>query len=77
MNKTQLSDKIAAEDDICKAAAGLVVDDFIGKLTESLQPGDEVALVGFGTFSLRERDERDGSNPHTGKEITIEAGKVT
>ncbi|WP_168409876.1 nucleoid-associated protein HU-beta [Erwinia amylovora] len=76
MNKSQLIDKIAAEADISKAAAGRVLDAFIRSVTESLQAGDEVALVGFGTFSVRERAERVGRNPQTGKEITIAAGKV-
>ncbi|HBQ79904.1 MAG TPA: DNA-binding protein HU, partial [Erwinia persicina] len=49
MNKSQLIDKIAANADISKAAAGRVLDAFIGSVTESLQAGDEVALVGFGT----------------------------
>nr|WP_194710694.1 nucleoid-associated protein HU-beta [Erwinia persicina] len=69
-------DKIAANADISKAAAGRVLDAFIGSVTESLQAGEEVALVGFGTFSVRERAERTGRNPQTGKEITIAAGKV-
>ncbi|MTD27103.1 nucleoid-associated protein HU-beta [Erwinia sorbitola] len=76
MNKSQLIDKIAANADISKAAAGRVLDAFISSVTESLQAGDEVALVGFGTFSVRERAERTGRNPQTGKEITIAAGKV-
>ncbi len=76
MNKSQLIDKIAANADISKAAAGRVLDAFIGSVTESLQAGDEVALVGFGTFSVRERAERSGRNTLTGKEITIAAGKV-
>ncbi|PIJ55938.1 DNA-binding protein HU [Erwinia sp. OLMDLW33] len=76
MNKSQLIDKIAANADISKAAAGRVLDAFIGSVTESLQAGDEVALAGFGTFSVRERAERTGRNPQTGKEITIAAGKV-
>lgn len=76
MNKSQLIDKIAADADISKAAAGRVVDAFVGAVTETLKAGDEVALVGFGTFSVRERAERTGRNPQTGKEITIAAGKV-
>ncbi|CAO97550.1 nucleoid-associated protein HU-beta [Erwinia tasmaniensis] len=76
MNKSELIDKIATDADISKAAAGRVLDAFIGSVTESLQAGDEVALVGFGTFSVRERAERVGRNPQTGKEITIAAGKV-
>ena len=66
MNKSQLIDKIAAGADISKAAAGRALDALIASVTESLQAGDEVALVGFGT----------GRNPQTGKEITIAAAKV-
>ncbi|MBT0721574.1 DNA-binding protein HU-beta [Tatumella sp. TA1] len=76
MNKSQLVDKIAADADISKAAAGRVLDAFIDAVTESLKAGDDVALVGFGTFAVKERAERTGRNPQTGKEITIPAGKV-
>ncbi len=76
MNKSQLIDKIAASADISKAAAGRVLDAFMGAVTDSLKEGDDVALVGFGTFSVRDRAERTGRNPQTGKEITIPAGKV-
>ncbi len=76
MNKSQLVDKIAADADISKAAAGRVLDAFIGAITDSLKAGDDVALVGFGTFAVKERAERTGRNPQTGKEITIPAGKV-
>lgn len=76
MNKSQLIDKIAADADISKAAAGRVLDAIIGSVTESLKAGDDVALVGFGTFSVRERAARTGRNPQTGKEINIPAAKV-
>lgn len=76
VNKSQLIDKIAADADISKAAAGRVLDAIIGSVTESLKAGDDVALVGFGTFSLRERAARTGRNPQTGKEISIPAAKV-
>ncbi|HBZ14679.1 MULTISPECIES: nucleoid-associated protein HU-beta [Enterobacterales] len=76
MNKSQLIDKIAADADISKAAAGRVLDAFMDSVTEALKGGDEVALVGFGTFSVRERAARTGRNPQTGKELTIPAGKV-
>ncbi|MBG3128626.1 MULTISPECIES: nucleoid-associated protein HU-beta [Proteus] len=76
MNKTQLVDKIAANADISKAAAGRVVDALVASITESLQKGDDVALVGFGTFTVRDRAARTGRNPQTGKEIQIEAAKV-
>ena len=74
MNKSQLIDKIAAGADISKAAAGRALDAIIASVTESLKEGDDVALVGFGTFAVKERAARTG--PQTGKEITIAAAKV-
>ncbi len=76
MNKSQLIDKIAAGADISKAAAGRALDAIIASVTESLKGGDSVALVGFGTFDVRERSARTGRNPQTGKEIKIPAAKV-
>ena len=76
MNKSQLIDKIAAGADISKAAAGRALDAIIASVTESLKEGDDVALVGFGTFAVKERAARTGRNPQTGKEITIAAAKV-
>jgi DNA-binding protein HU-beta len=76
VNKSQLIDKIAENADISKAAAGRVLDSYIGAVTDALAQGDTVALVGFGTFSVRERAARTGRNPQTGKEIEISAAKV-
>lgn len=76
MNKSQLIDKIAAGADISKAAAGRSLDAFIEAVTEALKEGDSVALVGFGTFAVRDRAARAGRNPQTGKPIQIPAGKI-
>ncbi|WP_269465904.1 nucleoid-associated protein HU-beta [Xenorhabdus hominickii] len=76
VNKSQLIDKIAVDANISKAAAGRVVDAFISSVSEALKNGDDVALVGFGTFTVRERAARTGRNPQTGKEIQIAAAKV-
>ncbi|WP_329838932.1 nucleoid-associated protein HU-beta [Xenorhabdus bovienii] len=76
VNKSQLIDKIAADVNISKAAAGRVVDAFISSVSDSLKDGDDVVLVGFGTFTVRERAARTGRNPQTGKEIKIAAAKV-
>ncbi|EKE83811.1 nucleoid-associated protein HU-beta [Idiomarina xiamenensis] len=76
MNKSQLIDKIAAGADISKAAAGRALDSFIDAVTDALKNGEQVALVGFGTFSVRERSARTGRNPQTGKAIQIAAAKV-
>ncbi|WP_333608477.1 nucleoid-associated protein HU-beta [Arsukibacterium sp.] len=76
MNKSQLIDKIAANADISKAAAGRALDAFIDAVTDALKEGDSVALVGFGTYSVRERAARTGRNPQTGATIQIEAAKI-
>ncbi|WP_277749761.1 nucleoid-associated protein HU-beta [Photorhabdus laumondii] len=76
VNKSQLIDKIAADSNISKAAAGRVVDAFISSVTGALKDGDDVALVGFGTFAVRERSARTGRNPQTGEELKIAAAKV-
>ncbi|WP_404402238.1 nucleoid-associated protein HU-beta [Idiomarina seosinensis] len=76
MNKSQLIDKVAAGADISKAAAGRALDSMIDAVTEALKKDDQVALVGFGTFSVRERSARTGRNPQTGETIQIAAAKV-
>jgi DNA-binding protein HU-beta len=76
VNKSQLIDTIAASADISKAAAGRALDAFTDAVTAALKDGDQVALVGFGTFSVRERAARSGRNPQTGQTIQIAAAKV-
>ncbi|MBY5922145.1 nucleoid-associated protein HU-beta [Ferrimonas balearica] len=76
MNKSQLIDQIASGADISKAAAGRALDSFIDAITTSLKDGEKISLVGFGTFEVRERAERTGRNPQTGKEIKIAAAKI-
>ncbi|SFD24332.1 nucleoid-associated protein HU-beta [Pseudoalteromonas denitrificans] len=76
MNKSQLIDQIASKADISKAAAGRALDSFINSVTGALQEGDSVALVGFGTFSVRERAARTGRNPQTGAAIEIAAANI-
>ncbi len=75
MNKSELIDAVAAGADISKAAAGRALDAMIEAVTKALKEGDQVSLVGFGTFLVRERAERTGRNPQTGKEIIIKAAK--
>ena len=76
MNKTQLVDKIAQGAEITKADAGRALDAFIEAVTDTLKDGDQVSLVGFGTFSVQERAARTGRNPQTGEAIQIAAAKV-
>ncbi|MCF6282190.1 MAG: HU family DNA-binding protein [Candidatus Polarisedimenticolaceae bacterium] len=73
MKKAELVDAIAESADISKAAAGRALDGFVAAVTGALKAGDQVALVGFGTFSVRERAARQGRNPQTGETIEIKA----
>ena len=76
MNKTELIETVAEESGLSKAAAGKAVDAFIGAVSDALKNGDQVTVVGFGTFLVRERAARTGRNPQTGAEIQIAAAKV-
>ena len=76
VNKSQLVDKIATDADISKAAAGRVLDSFMNAVTGALKDGETVSLVGFGSFSVRERAARTGRNPQTGATIEIAAANV-
>ncbi|WP_428240504.1 nucleoid-associated protein HU-beta [Gynuella sp.] len=76
VNKTELIDAVAAGADIPKAAAGRALDAMIESVTNALKEGDQVVLVGFGTFAVKERAARTGRNPQTGAPIDIAAAKV-
>ncbi|MGQ7249617.1 nucleoid-associated protein HU-beta [Halomonas sp. V046] len=76
MNKSELIDAIAASADIPKAAASRALDAMVDSVTDSLKNGDSVSLVGFGTFTVKERAARTGRNPQTGQPIEISAAKV-
>ncbi|MDR5906032.1 MULTISPECIES: nucleoid-associated protein HU-beta [Halomonadaceae] len=76
MNKSELIEAIAASADIPKAAASRALDAMVDSVTDSLKKGDSVSLVGFGTFTVKERAARTGRNPQTGKPIEISAAKV-
>ena len=76
MNKTELVDAVAQGADISKAAATRAVDTMLDSITDSLKKGDQVTLVGFGTFSVRDRQARTGRNPRTGDTINIPASKM-
>ena len=63
MNKSELVELIAEKADISKAKAALAVDAFTAGVADALAKGDEVALVGFGTFTTAKREARKGRNP--------------
>jgi DNA-binding protein HU-beta len=76
MNKSELIDAIAESAELTKADAGRALDGFIKAVEGALKAGESVALVGFGTYSVKERAERKGRNPQTGEEITIKAARI-
>lgn len=76
MNKSELVDHVAEAADIPKAAAARAVESVLDGISSSLSNGESVALVGFGTFLVRERAARAGRNPKTGETIQIAAAKV-
>lgn len=76
MNKSELIEAVAASADIPKAAAGRAVDAVVEAVTNALKAGDQVVLVGFGTFAVKERAARTGRNPQTGQPIEIAAAKI-
>lgn len=75
MNKQDLVSKVAASADISKQKAATAVDAVIDAIRGSLAKGDDVRLVGFGTFSVAQRAATTGRNPRTGEPIKIPASK--
>ncbi|EJE8675353.1 HU family DNA-binding protein [Vibrio parahaemolyticus] len=76
MNRSQLIEHIADSADISKAKADAALSALIEGVTDTLSSGDDVALIGFGTFKVNQRAARTGRNPKTGEEIQIAAAKV-
>jgi DNA-binding protein HU-beta len=76
MNKGEFVDAIADAAGVTKVDAGNVLDAMIKVIKKSLKSGDSVALVGFGTFTVRKRAARQGRNPRTGATIKIKASKI-
>ena len=76
MNKTELIDAVAAAADLPKASAGRAVDAIIDNIAKALKEGQQVSLVGFGTFTVKERAARTGRNPKTGETIEIKAART-
>ncbi|MEN8214529.1 MAG: HU family DNA-binding protein [Pseudomonadota bacterium] len=75
MNKSELIDAIADSADLKKSEAGRAVDAMVDAIANALKNGDTVSLIGFGTFSVRDRAARTGRNPRTGEEIQIKASR--
>jgi DNA-binding protein HU-alpha len=75
MKKPELAAAIAAKADVTKEKAGEIINAITDQITDAMSKGDGVTLIGFGTFSRRERSARMGKNPQTGAAIEIKASK--
>ncbi len=76
MNKAELINAVAAKNDIDKKNAEKAVNAVLAAVTDALVAGDKVQLIGFGTFEVRARAEKQARNPRTGEVITAPATKV-
>ncbi len=76
MNKSELVDLVAEKAEMSKKDSEKAVKAVLDSITDGLVKGDKVQLVGFGTFEVRSRKEREGRNPATGEKIKIKALKV-
>jgi DNA-binding protein HU-beta len=76
MNKAELVDAVANAANLSKADAGRAVDAVVNSITSALKKGQQVSVVGFGTFGVKHRAARAGRNPRTGETIKISASNV-
>lgn len=75
MNKNDLVAEVARTTNLSKTDAAKAVESVFDSITKSLSQGDEVRLVGFGTFTVAKRAASEGRNPRTGEKISIPATK--
>lgn len=76
MNKAQLIEKLALKTHVTKVQAETLMDAYIDIIQKTVSRGEEVKIVGFGTFSLAHRGARKGRNPKTGQAVEIPHSKV-
>ncbi len=76
MNKTELVAAIAEKTELSKKDSEKALKAFVDIVTEALQKGEKIQLVGFGTFEVAERAAREGRNPLTGEKMQINASKA-
>ena len=73
MNKSELIKEVAFKGKLSLREAGDALDAIIDTITETMQKGENITLVGFGSFIIQERKERNGHNPSTGGPMVIPA----
>ena len=76
MNKTELIQAVTEKADVSKKEATKIVEATFESITEALQNGEKIQLIGFGTFEVRERAARKGRNPRTKEDIEIPSSRV-
>lgn len=76
MRKPELAAAIAEKAELSKDKANDVLNAVLDEITGAVAKGDSVSLIGFGTFSVRERSARMGKNPQTGEAMEIPASKT-
>ncbi|HXF90788.1 MAG TPA: HU family DNA-binding protein [Candidatus Nitrosotenuis sp.] len=76
MNKQDLVTKVASASGLTKTDAERAIDATIKSITETLKKGDEVRLIGFGTFAVVDRPATEGRNPRTGQPLKIPATRL-
>lgn len=76
MNKAELINAMASESGLSKADSKRALEAFISSVGKAMQNGEKVSLIGFGSFTVLEREERTGINPSTQKPMVIPAKKV-
>jgi len=76
MNKSELIKSVAASTGMSRTVTTKAVDAIFETITKTLAGGDDISLVGFGTFKVKARAARMGRNPRTGEAIHIKAGNV-
>jgi len=76
MDKSELVAAVAERAELKRKDAAAAIDAVVDVISEKLGQGEEVSIIGFGTFSVKSRAERVGRNPRTGESITIAAAKT-
>jgi DNA-binding protein HU-beta len=76
MNKSELVEAVAKDAGLSKADAARALDSLVTTVTKTLKKGDEVAITGFGKWSVSKRGARTGRNPQTGQAVKIKASKA-
>jgi DNA-binding protein HU-beta len=71
MNKSELVDAIASESGLSKKESKAALESIVSTIGNALAEGDKISLVGFGTFSVKKREAREGRNPSNGETIQI------